>query len=220
MNLEIEQFRELPLDKLMEVADSNLSAASKLESKLAKHWLDALLVASLLGFVVALVVLLPAVHGDSGNHVVVATSQGLQPFRPIVAADLKLVRAPREPGSIENFQRVVGRYAFASLGPGAVIHSADLSEGAMLDITQRTVITIDVKSSLMPSTNVLPMKMRLVISPRSEKLEALVLDDVVLLACANSEKERTATVAVRNTDVKELAHVIGSSEVWLGQIIE
>jgi len=109
---------------------------------------------------------------------------------------------PAEPDSLSSPEQAVGLYLMESVRKGSVLHKQQLSASRIVDgafLKPGRVITVPLKSP--PAFAVLsdlPVKVGLVLTPRSEKLGSLILD-AILLKYGLKEDGRLAVVAIRTT---------------------
>ncbi len=101
---------------------------------------------------------------------------------------------------------------------GGVLHKQQLSASRMVNgefLKTWQVITIPLKST--PAFAVLsdlPVKVGLVLTPRSEKLGPLILD-AILLKYGLKEDARLAVVAIRNDDLQRFSAIAGQSDFFI-----
>lgn len=203
---------------IADLAQKTVEEREKYALWMARSWADVLLVV----FGVA-VLCLAAWNvcwraGHTASNKVVVTKTGLSAFHVLQETDVQAANMPAEPDSLSAPEQVVGLYLMESVRKGVVLHKPQLSASRMVDgefLKSWQVITIPLKSP--PAFAVLsdlPLKVGLMLTPRSEKLGSLVLD-AILLKYGQKEDGSLAVVAIRNDDLQRFSAIAGQSDFFI-----
>jgi hypothetical protein len=181
-------------------------------SNLGRHWLDILVAVA-----VALLVLL-ACRATTARHytmrVVVAKHGGLPSFRAITRNDVSMERTNTLDGSFAKLEDTIGKFSTEPIQQGKVLRNEQLQSdpGLLAELSCRSLLQIQLKSSLPSSDSKLPHRVWLVVARRLDVKAAqpAVLKDVFLLTAIREGEATRASIAVRPDQLQQLSTLIGS----------
>ena len=183
---------------------------------LRRHWFD-----------IALLLIFPASwglyryfarqsfpHGES-QQVVVSAPSGLRPFEVIGADDVSLGKVKTITGSLSRLEEVIGHYSVDELSPQAVIKKDQIS-GRNIDsreLAGREAVVVPIRLGPLAGSAQFPLRVSLLVSPRSAGSKPLLIPDAYLLAAKEVNGAAYAVAAVTAEQTRSLAAVLGNADI-------
>jgi hypothetical protein len=186
-------------------------------SNLGHRWLDILVAVA-----VTLLVLLAyraATARQYSMRVVVAKHGGLPAFRAITRNDVSMERTNTVDGSFAKLEDTIGKFSTEPIQQGKVLRNEQLQSdpGLLAELSCRSLLQIQLKSSLPSSDSKLPHRVWLVVARRLDVKAAqpAVLKDVFLLTVIREGEATRASIAVRPNQLQQLSTIIGSADIFV-----
>jgi len=155
-------------------------------------------------------------HGES-TQVVVSSQSELPPFKIINSSDVALKKVKTVAGSLSKLDEVVGHYPVQELSPKAVIKSDQISAKKIdsRELAGRQAVVIPVRLGPLAGASKFPLRVSLLLSPRTAETKPLIIPDAYLLATSEVNGASYAIMAVTAEQMKSLVPVIGTSDITL-----
>jgi SAF domain-containing protein len=192
-----------------------------------RHWLDLALILSLVILILLIARAASAFVGAPRplglyDAVVVSKDKALAPFHVIGPDEVTQQSMPHAPGTFSTKDDVVGRYTLQAIPANTTLRTSQLSAARLsqADLADRAIISTSIKTGAISPAIVPGARVALVLSPRqpTEKgTSPLVVQDTILLAIDKQGDTTSITVAVKASELAQVAPLLGSSEVFVSQ---
>lgn len=160
------------------------------------------------------------------DTVIVQAKETLPAYHVIDRNDIKVEKRFRESSSFADVDKVLGRYLLKPVKPGAVISSEQLGPALPEGVTLgcRRVLSLPVRGDLISQTLAPYDRVRLLFSPRGAGAQPAaserIVNDAVVLAVSRQGDASSIVVALKNDDdLNRAALLLGTSDVFIAQIL-
>jgi hypothetical protein len=119
--------------------------------------------------------------------------------------------------SLSRLEDVIGHYSVEELSPYTVIKKDQISGKniASRELSGREAVVVPIRLGPLASSAQFPLRVSLLVSPRSVGSKPLLIPDAYLLATKEVNGAAYAVVAVTAEQTRSLASVLGNADITL-----